>query len=68
LRQYGSATGYEFIREDKLGTRLIRLQFLVFHEKAPLRWNFVLYKVEKGWVATDFKFDGLALSYFPTGG
>lgn len=68
LRQFGTATGYEFLREEKLGTRLLRLQFLVFHQKAALRWNFVFYKAEKGWVLSHFHFDGNALSFFPSGG
>ena len=68
LRQFGTATGYEFIREDKLGTRLLRQEFLVFHEKAPLRWRFVFYKAEKGWVLPHFYFDGNALTFFGAGG
>jgi hypothetical protein len=64
FRQFGSATGYEFVREDRVGTRLIRQQFLVFHEKAPLRWNFVFYKTEKGWVLPHFNFDGNTPTFF----
>jgi hypothetical protein len=66
LRQFGLATGYEFIRQDKGGTRLIRYTFLVFHEKAPLRWSFVFYRAEKGWVLSHFAFDGNAIQYFPS--
>lgn len=68
LRQIGSSSGYEFLREDKLGTRLIRQQFLVFHEKAPMRWSFVYYKAEKGWVLSHFIFDASALNFFQSGG
>ncbi len=67
LRQFGNPSGYEFLREDKLGSRLIRYQFLVFHEKAPLRWNIVFYKSEKGWVISHFAFDGNAIGFFPGG-
>jgi hypothetical protein len=66
LRQFGAATGYEFIRLDKGGSRLLRYTFLVFHEKAPLRWTFVFYKAEKGWVLSHFAFDGNAIQYFPS--
>ena len=66
LRQFGSATGYEFIRQDKGGSRLLRYTFLVFHEKAPLRWSFIFYKAEKGWVLSHFAFDGNAIQYFPS--
>lgn len=64
LRQFGAPSGYEFVREEKLGTRLLRQSFLVFHEKAPLRWNFVFYKQDKGWVLSHFAFDGNALGFF----
>ena len=67
LRQFGPPVGYEFLREDKLGTRVIRQQFLVFHEKASLRWSFIFYKSEKGWVISHFVFDGNALSFFQSG-
>jgi len=67
LRRFGSSSGYELIREETLGTSLIRYQFLVRHQKAPLRWMFVFYKAEKGWVLTDFKFDGNASTFFSGG-
>lgn len=67
LRRFGSPIGYELVREESLGTSLVRYQFLVRHEKAPLRWMFVFYRAEKGWVMTDFKFDGNASSFFPDG-
>lgn len=67
LRRFGSPIGYELIREESLGTALVRYQFLVRHEKAPLRWMFVFYRAEKGWVMTDFKFDGNASTFFPGG-
>ncbi|MES2632353.1 MAG: hypothetical protein V4669_05240 [Pseudomonadota bacterium] len=64
LRQFGSAHGYELVREDKLGSRLLRFQYVVFHEKAAMRWNFVAYKAEKGWVLSHFAFDANAVSFF----
>jgi len=67
-REFGSPNGYEFLREDRLGTRVVREQFLVFHEKAAMRWNFVFYKTDKGWVLSHFKFDGNAMTFFPNGG
>ncbi len=68
LRQFGSPTGYEFLREDKLGSRMVRQQYLVFHEKSALRWTFVFFKAEKGWVMTHFFFDGNAMNFFPAAG
>jgi len=68
LRRFGSPIGYELVREELLGTSLVRYQFLVLHEKAPLRWMFVFYRAEKGWVLTDFKFDSTASTFFPGAG
>ena len=65
LRQLGEPTGYEFVRADSYGTRLMRYQYVVFHKKAAMRWNFVLYKAEKGWVISHFAFDSNAYQYFP---
>jgi hypothetical protein len=68
LRQFGSAEGYEPIRSDRAGARMIREQFMVFHEKSALRWNFIFYKAKKGWVLSHFNFDGNALNFFASGG
>jgi hypothetical protein len=68
LRQFGSAAGYEFVREEKMGTRLIRYRYLVFHEKSAMHWLFIFYKSEKGWVISHFAFDGNAMTYFSGGG
>jgi hypothetical protein len=67
FQRFGAANGYELIREEPLGTSLIRYTFIVRHEKAPMRWLLVFYRTEKGWVATDFKFDGNTSALFPTG-
>jgi len=68
LRQFGSATGHEFVREEKVGTRLVRYQYLVFHEKSAMRWVFIFYRMDKGWVISHFAFDGNAMNYFSGGG
>jgi hypothetical protein len=67
LRQFGSTEGYEFVREDKQGSRLLRFQYLVYHEKSAMRWNFVAYKSAKGWVLSHFAFDANAVSFFSGG-
>lgn len=64
LKQFGPASASEFIREEKLGSRLVRLQYLVFHQKAAMRWNFILYKTDKGWVLSHFAFDANAMDFF----
>jgi hypothetical protein len=68
LQRYGPATGYDFVREDVAGQSLIRLVYLEKHEKSALRWAFIFYKGEKGWVLSDFKLDSNLLAVFPGGG
>jgi hypothetical protein len=68
LQRFGPSLGFEFIRADKVGESLQRLLFIVRHEKAPMRWFLVFYKTDKGWVATDFKFDSNLQALFPAGG
>ena len=68
LQRFGPPLGYEFIREEKSGASLLRYTFIVRYEKAPLRWIFIFYRAEKGWVNTDFKFDGNLGALFEAGG
>lgn len=67
LQRFGAPVGYELLREEPLGTSLVRYTFLVRHEKAPLRWLLTFYRAEKGWVVTDFNFDGNVAALFPAG-
>lgn len=65
LRQFGESDGYELAREDRVGSRLLRLQYLVFHKNAPIRWVFVFYRATEGWQLSHFAFDGNAMVYVP---
>jgi hypothetical protein len=58
LQRFGEPLSYERVSVDKVGTSLQRIQLVVRHQKAPMRWLFVFYRTDKGWVITDFKFDG----------
>jgi hypothetical protein len=62
--RYGSAVGSDFIREDRAGGSLVRLTYISKHQRSAIRWYFVFYRSEKGWVMTDFKFDGNILDVF----
>lgn len=64
LNQIGLPIGYEFLQESRLGTNLVRQQFLVLHEKAAMRVNMVFYKTRKGWAVSHFFFDVNALTFF----
>ena len=65
LREFGPPTGYEYVRQDTVGTRVLRHQFLIFHENAPMVWNLVFYKQKNGWVISHLHFDGNSLKLFP---
>jgi len=67
LQRFGPSSGYELLREEAAGASLVRYQFLVRNEKAPMRWMFVFYKSESGWVITDFKYDGNPSAFFAGG-
>jgi hypothetical protein len=67
LQRYGSPTGYELVKEQKVGTSLIQLTYVLQHEKAPMRWMFIAYRSPKGWAVTDFKFDGNTSALFSSG-
>ncbi|KQU67884.1 MULTISPECIES: hypothetical protein [unclassified Rhizobacter] len=56
--RYGKPTGYEYIRDQQVGTALIRFQYIAKFERSPMRWLFIFYRTDTGWVMTDFKFDG----------
>jgi hypothetical protein len=45
----------------------LRENFIIRHEKSALRWSLVFYREEKGWVVTDFKFDGNLALVFSNG-
>ena len=65
LQRYGTPLGSEFVREEKAGESLLRLVYLAKYQKTGMRWFFVFYRGEKGWVLSDFKFDGNLVAVFP---
>ena len=65
--RFGTVTGQEFLVSEKVGARLIRYQYLVHYQKAPIRWMLVFYQGKAGWVLTDFKFDANYGVLFPRG-
>lgn len=67
-QRFGAPLGYEYVRTEKVGNSIQRLLFVMRFEKAPMRWLLVFYRTEKGWVSTDFKFDGNVQALFPEGG
>jgi hypothetical protein len=55
--RFGKATGYELLKEEKLGESLARLVYLQKFEKHAMRWYFYCYQGKDGWVINTFRFD-----------
>ncbi len=62
--RYGKPTGHEYVRDQQVGTALLRFQYIAKFEHAPMRWYFIFYRTDAGWSLTDFKFDGNANALF----
>ena len=52
---FGRAIAYEFISSIKLGTSLIRLQYIEKTPKSAIAWTFVFYNSGSGWSLIHFK-------------
>lgn len=55
--RFGESLGYEFIREESLGSSLARLTYIHKFDKHAMRWMFFAYKGKSGWVVNTFRFD-----------
>lgn len=64
--RFGKILGSEFLREDPTGNSLIRITQLQKFEKHPMRWIFIFYKSDNGWVLNTFYFDDNIRSLFPS--
>ena len=54
---YGSILGYEKIREEKFGTSVVRLVYILKSEQAPTIWEFYFYKPTSDWVLAKVLFN-----------
>ena len=55
--RYGTAIGYEFIGQKKVGESLIRIIYIEKLEKQAIIWAFYFYKSKIGWVINSFVWD-----------
>jgi len=53
----GDFIGQEQIRSRTLGSRIRIVSYLVYYERDPIRFTFVLYKNNEGWEISNFEFD-----------
>ncbi len=56
-QRFGDAIGQEFIKEERVGESLLRLVYLQRYQRHAMRWYFVFYRNDDGWVLNTFRFD-----------
>jgi hypothetical protein len=64
LDAYGPVTGYELVREEKLGTHLLRRTYILTGETLPLRWKFYFYNPNDRWKLIDLRIDDAIAEWF----
>jgi hypothetical protein len=57
LSIFGKIFGYEKIREERFGSSILRLVYVVKSEKFPTVWEFYFYKAKNDWVLGNLKFN-----------
>lgn len=57
LPLYGKILGFEFVKEEKSGSSIIRLVYMLKSEKAPTIWEFHFYKPKESWFLANVIFN-----------
>jgi hypothetical protein len=57
LTLYGKILGFELIREEKFGTSVVRLVYVLKSEKTPTVWELYFYKPKANWFLGKFFFN-----------
>ncbi len=57
LTLYGKSTGSELVDTKSIGSRILSITYLTFHQRAPLRWKVICYKPQTSWILIDVVFD-----------
>lgn len=64
LDAYGPVLGYELVREEMLGTHLLRRTYVLAGEQLPLRWKFYFYKPIDRWKLIDLRIDDAIVEWY----
>ncbi|NWF94126.1 MAG: hypothetical protein HXY46_14590 [Syntrophaceae bacterium] len=57
LSLYGKILGFELVREEKFGTSVVRLVYVLKSEKNPTVWELYFYKPKANWFLARFFFN-----------
>jgi len=57
LSLYGKILGYEFIKEEKFGSAIVRRLYVLKSEKGPIIWEFHFYKPKESWFLINVAFN-----------
>ncbi len=63
-QRFGRAVGAEFLREEQVGQRLLRITQAQLFEQHATRWTFYFYRTPKGWILNTFQYDDNIKSFF----
>ena len=55
-QRFGKSIGWEFLKEDQAGDRLLRIEQLQLFERHATLWTFYFYRSPQGWVLNTFLF------------
>jgi hypothetical protein len=53
---YGKAINYEFVKQQKYGSSVIRLVYIIKFERLPMTYEFYFYKAASDWKLTNISF------------
>lgn len=63
--QYGRPAGYELVKEEIVGSSLIKYTYLQKYEKNALRWSLLFYGPEGRWQINNLNWDSKIRKLFP---
>lgn len=63
--QYGRPAGYELVKEEMVGTSLVKYTYLQKFEKNALRWSLLFYGPGNRWQINNLNWDSKIRKLFP---
>ena len=63
VNTFGTTTGFEKARENALGSRLIRLTYIVHHVHMAVQYRFFFYRTDRGWNLVGTNIEGEAVKF-----